>query len=82
MKVVLLGSPLHSTLTTPDPDTRIVSYADTSEKISLLNRARFVICRSGYSALGGGKTYGRNPLHGIPREVLGAGDQQSPLPKY
>jgi len=50
-KVVLLGSPSRSTLTSPDPDTRIVSYADTSEKISLLNRARFVICRSGYTSM-------------------------------
>ena len=50
-KVVLLGSPSRSTLTSSQPDTRVVSYVDTGEKISLLNRARVVICRSGYTSM-------------------------------
>jgi hypothetical protein len=50
-KMVLLGSPNHHTVTCPDPDTTIRSYVDTEEKIALLNRARFVICRSGYTTM-------------------------------
>jgi len=50
-KMVLLGSPAGHTATCPDPDTTIQSYVDTSEKISLLNRAKFVICRSGYTTM-------------------------------
>lgn len=50
-KVVLLGSPSQRSVTNPDPATTIKSYVDTEEKIALLNRARFVICRSGYSSM-------------------------------
>jgi hypothetical protein len=50
-KMVLLGSPADHTATCPDPDTTIQSYVDTSEKITLLNRAKFVICRSGYTTM-------------------------------
>lgn len=50
-KMVLLGSPTDHTATCPDPDTTVQSYVDTSEKISLLNRAKFVICRSGYTTM-------------------------------
>jgi hypothetical protein len=50
-KMVLLGSPAGRTAACPDPDTAIKSYVDTDEKISLLNRAKFVICRSGYTTM-------------------------------
>ncbi|WAC05576.1 MAG: glycosyltransferase [Methanoregula sp.] len=50
-KMVLLGSPGGRTMACPDPDTTILSYADTQEKIALLNRAKFVICRSGYTTM-------------------------------
>jgi len=50
-KVVLLGSPVQRSVTRPDPDTVIKSYVDTEEKIVLLNRARFIICRSGYTTM-------------------------------
>jgi hypothetical protein len=50
-KVVLLGSPSHRSVTCPDPHTTIKSYVDTEEKIALLNRARFIICRSGYTTM-------------------------------
>jgi hypothetical protein len=50
-KVVLLGSPTHRSVACPDPHTTIKSYVDTEEKITLLNRARFIICRSGYTTM-------------------------------
>jgi len=50
-KLVLLGSPAGRTTACPDPDTSIKSYVDTDEKISLINRAKFVICRSGYTTM-------------------------------
>jgi len=50
-KVVLLGSPNHRNVIYPDPHTVIKSYVDTAEKIGLLNRARFIICRSGYTTM-------------------------------
>jgi hypothetical protein len=50
-KVVLLGSPSYRKVISPDPDTTIKSYVDTGEKIALLNRAKFIICRSGYTTM-------------------------------
>ncbi len=50
-KVVLLGSPAGKTAGAPDPDTTVISYVDTEEKIALLNRAKFVVCRSGYTTM-------------------------------
>lgn len=50
-KVVLLGSPGGHAVTSPDKDTTIRSYVDTGEKIELLNRAKSVICRSGYTTM-------------------------------
>jgi len=50
-KVVLLGSPqkeLHKKL---DRTTTVHSYVSTDEKAELLNRARFVIARSGYTTM-------------------------------
>ena len=50
-KVILLGSPAGNESMVPDPKTIIISYADTEEKIALLNRARFIVCRSGYTTM-------------------------------
>jgi hypothetical protein len=50
-KVVLLGSPAHQNVTCPDPFTTIKSYVDSEEKIALMNRAKFIICRSGYTTM-------------------------------
>jgi UDP-N-acetylglucosamine:LPS N-acetylglucosamine transferase len=50
-KVVLLGSPqkeLHSKL---DEHTTVHSYLSTDEKVELMNRARFLITRSGYTTM-------------------------------
>jgi UDP:flavonoid glycosyltransferase YjiC (YdhE family) len=50
-KVVLLGSPAGTTADAPDPDTTVISYVDTEEKIALLNRAKVIVCRSGYTTM-------------------------------
>ncbi len=50
-KVVLLGSPqkeLHKKL---DGHTTVHSYVSTEEKTELMNRARFIIARSGYTTM-------------------------------
>jgi len=50
-KVVLLGSPqkeLHEKL---DGHTTVHSYVSTQEKTELMNRARFIIARSGYTSM-------------------------------
>jgi UDP:flavonoid glycosyltransferase YjiC (YdhE family) len=50
-KVVLLGSPqkdLHRRL---DEHTTVHSYLSTEEKVELMNRARFLITRSGYTTM-------------------------------
>ncbi len=50
-KVVLLGSPqkeLHEKL---DGHTTVHSYVSTQEKTELMNRARFIITRSGYTSM-------------------------------
>ncbi len=50
-KVVLLGSPAGAGTRSPDPETTIISYASTEEKIALLNRAKFIVCRPGYTTM-------------------------------
>ncbi len=50
-KVVLLGSPQNSFTRRPDDETTIKSYVPTQEKVELMNRARFVIGRSGYTTM-------------------------------
>ena len=50
-KVVLLGSPAQKDTKKATPNTTIFGYVDTNEKITILNRARFVICRSGYTTM-------------------------------
>ncbi|MFA5236905.1 MAG: glycosyltransferase [Methanoregula sp.] len=49
--VVLLGDPKRPKATSRSGDWTCVSYASTEEKVELMNRARCVICRSGYTTL-------------------------------
>jgi UDP:flavonoid glycosyltransferase YjiC (YdhE family) len=50
-KVVLLGSPQKESHRNLDKDTTVHSYVSTEEKIELMNRARFIITRSGYTTM-------------------------------
>jgi len=50
-KVVLLGSPGKNFTRQLDGDTTVRSYVSTEEKVELMNRARFVISRSGYTTM-------------------------------
>jgi len=50
-KVVLLGSPKKSFTRRPDDETIIKSYVPTQEKVELMNRAKFIITRSGYTTM-------------------------------
>ena len=49
--VVLLGSPQRPKAATRRGNWICVSYVSTEEKAELMNRARCVICRSGYTTL-------------------------------
>jgi hypothetical protein len=50
-KVVLLGSPLKNFERNLDCHTTVKAYVPTEEKVRLMNRARFVISRSGYTTM-------------------------------
>ncbi|MGD0080661.1 MAG: hypothetical protein ABSB80_08465 [Methanoregula sp.] len=50
-RVVLLGSPRNTREREQSGDCTIISYASTGEKESLMNRARTIICRSGYTSM-------------------------------
>ncbi len=50
-KVVLLGSPGKKEERWLDESTVVKSYVPTEEKVELLNRARFIISRSGYTTM-------------------------------
>lgn len=50
-KVVLLGSPQKERHERLDPHTTVHSYVSNEEKVELMNRARFVISRSGYTTM-------------------------------
>jgi UDP:flavonoid glycosyltransferase YjiC (YdhE family) len=50
-KVVLLGSPQREYNKKLDDHTKVHSYVSTEEKGRLMNRARFVIARSGYTTM-------------------------------
>jgi len=50
-KVVLLGSPQKESHTKLDEHTTVHSYVSTEEKTELMNRARFIIARSGYTTM-------------------------------
>lgn len=49
--VVLLGSPNGGKHPAGSDRCRILSYATTQEKESLMNRAKFIVCRSGYTSM-------------------------------
>jgi UDP:flavonoid glycosyltransferase YjiC (YdhE family) len=48
---VLLGSPGRAGMGESDGRCTVQSYASTEEKEILMNRARFIICRSGYTTM-------------------------------
>ncbi len=50
-KVVLLGSPKRCFTRRPDEDAIVKSYVPLGVKAELMNRARFVISRSGYTTM-------------------------------
>jgi UDP:flavonoid glycosyltransferase YjiC (YdhE family) len=50
-KVVLLGSPQKEYHKKLDEHTTVHSYVSTEEKTQLMNRARFIIARSGYTTM-------------------------------
>jgi uncharacterized protein (TIGR00661 family) len=50
-KVILLGDPGKAFEERPDDDTVVKSHADRHEMADLMNRARFVITRSGYTTV-------------------------------
>jgi UDP:flavonoid glycosyltransferase YjiC (YdhE family) len=50
-KVVLLGSPQEEDHKKLDEHTTVHSYVSTDEKVELMNRARFLITRSGYTTM-------------------------------
>ncbi len=50
-KVVLLGSPQKDFHRKLDEHTTVHSYLSTEEKVELMNRARFLITRSGYTTM-------------------------------
>ena len=50
-KVVLLGSPQNERHEKMDEHTTVYSYVSTEKKVELMNRARFIISRSGYTTM-------------------------------
>jgi UDP:flavonoid glycosyltransferase YjiC (YdhE family) len=50
-RVILLGSPGDHALGEQSDTCRIIPYASTREKEELMNRAQFIICRSGYTSM-------------------------------
>ncbi|MFA4824750.1 MAG: glycosyltransferase family 4 protein [Methanoregula sp.] len=49
--VVLLGSPKRKTEITGTDTCTVKGYVSNEEKVDLMNRAKFVICRSGYTTM-------------------------------
>jgi uncharacterized protein (TIGR00661 family) len=49
--IALLGSPQKTTTRSVSDRCTLISYATTQEKVRLMNRAKFVICRSGYTSM-------------------------------
>jgi UDP:flavonoid glycosyltransferase YjiC (YdhE family) len=49
--VVILGSPNRKTEITGTDNCTIKGYVSNEEKVRLMNRAKFVICRSGYTTM-------------------------------
>jgi hypothetical protein len=49
--VILLGSPQRKCSVTDNGDCSVRTYVTNEEKAELMNRAKFVICRSGYTTM-------------------------------
>jgi UDP:flavonoid glycosyltransferase YjiC (YdhE family) len=49
--VVLLGSPNRKNPPAGSDRVMVMSYATTAEKEALMNRAKFIVCRSGYTSM-------------------------------
>jgi hypothetical protein len=49
--VVLLGSPNRKKPPAGTDRVTVMSYATTAEKETLMNRAKFIVCRSGYTSM-------------------------------
>ncbi|MDP2796622.1 MAG: hypothetical protein Q8N94_03835 [Methanoregula sp.] len=49
--MVLLGSPMRKTEITGTDTCTVKGYVSNEEKVQLMNRAKFVICRSGYTTM-------------------------------
>jgi UDP:flavonoid glycosyltransferase YjiC (YdhE family) len=49
--VILLGSPRNTEIQKQSGNCRVIAYASTQEKEKLMNRAKFIICRSGYTSI-------------------------------
>jgi UDP:flavonoid glycosyltransferase YjiC (YdhE family) len=49
--VVLLGSPNRKKPAAGSDRCTVMSYATTAEKENLMNRAKFIVCRSGYTSM-------------------------------
>jgi hypothetical protein len=49
--VVLLGSPGRLNPPVVSDRCTVINYATTEEKVTLMNRAKFIVCRSGYTSM-------------------------------
>ena len=49
--VILLGSPQQAGTLKKSGTCRVINFASTTEKEDLMNRARFIVCRSGYTSM-------------------------------
>ncbi|MCX6688682.1 MAG: glycosyltransferase family 4 protein [Methanoregula sp.] len=49
--VVLLGSPGREGTRQITPNCMVIGYASTAEKVELMNRAKCIVCRSGYTSM-------------------------------
>ena len=50
-KVVLLGRPGEHPAQKRSDDCKVIPFASTRDKEILMNRAKFIICRSGYTSM-------------------------------
>jgi UDP:flavonoid glycosyltransferase YjiC (YdhE family) len=50
-RVILLGRPGNHAMQKQSDTCRVIPYASTREKENLMNRAKFIICRSGYTSM-------------------------------
>jgi len=50
-RVILLGRPGNHAMQKQSDTCRVIPYASTRDKENLMNRAKFIICRSGYTSM-------------------------------